>query len=61
MNRTMTEPQDVGDARRAVEESRERLAGTLDELETKLVEKKHEIADRVNVLRPVQKQVRSRP
>jgi ElaB/YqjD/DUF883 family membrane-anchored ribosome-binding protein len=56
-----TEPEDVGEARAEVERNRERLTETLDAIEDRLVETKSALRDRVNVLRPVQEQVRSRP
>ena len=55
------EPRTVEEARRAVEESRERMADTLDAIEYRLVSKKQEIEDRMDVMRPVKRQVRKRP
>ncbi|HSJ09749.1 MAG TPA: hypothetical protein VK928_07530 [Longimicrobiales bacterium] len=54
-------PQTVDEARHAVERSRQRISTTLDQLEEKIVEKKHELQDRADVLRPVREQVRERP
>jgi ElaB/YqjD/DUF883 family membrane-anchored ribosome-binding protein len=58
---TQGSPQSVGEARDAVERSRERISSTLDALEDRIVEKKHELKDRADVLRPVRKQVLQRP
>ena len=55
------EPETVDEARRAVEWQRARLSDTLDAIEDRLVTKKQEIADRMDVMRPVKKQVRARP
>jgi len=55
------EPQTVDQARDAVERSRERISRTLDRLEDRIVEKKHELQDKADVFRPVKTQVRSRP
>lgn len=55
------EPQTVDEARHAVERSRERISHTLDELEGRIVEKKHSLQDRMDVMRPVREQVRTRP
>jgi ElaB/YqjD/DUF883 family membrane-anchored ribosome-binding protein len=52
---------DVGEARAQVERNRERLSETLDALEDRLVETKTAIREKVDVLRPVKEQVRSRP
>lgn len=54
-------PQTVDEARDAVARSRERISSTLDALEDRIVEKKHEIQDRVDVLRPVREQIAERP
>jgi len=54
-------PQTVDEARHAVERSRQRISTTLDQLEEKIVEKKHELQDRADVLRPVKDQIRERP
>jgi ElaB/YqjD/DUF883 family membrane-anchored ribosome-binding protein len=58
---TQGSPQTVGEARDAVERSRERISSTLDALEDRIVEKKHELKDRADVLRPVREQVLKRP
>jgi ElaB/YqjD/DUF883 family membrane-anchored ribosome-binding protein len=54
-------PQTVDQARDAVERSRQRISSTLDALEERIVEKKHEIQDRVDVMRPVREQIAERP
>jgi ElaB/YqjD/DUF883 family membrane-anchored ribosome-binding protein len=54
-------PQTVGEAREAVERSRQRISSTLDALEERIVEKKHEIKDRVDVMRPVRERISERP
>jgi ElaB/YqjD/DUF883 family membrane-anchored ribosome-binding protein len=55
------EPQTVDQARDAVERSRERISRTLDRLEDRIVEKKQELQDKADVLRPVKNQVQLRP
>jgi ElaB/YqjD/DUF883 family membrane-anchored ribosome-binding protein len=55
------QPRTVEEARNAVVASRERMSDTLDAIENRLVTKKQEITDRMDVMRPVKKQVRSRP
>lgn len=55
------EPQTVDEARDAVEKSRQRISSTLDRLEDRIVDKKHELKDRMDVLRPVREQVNQRP
>jgi hypothetical protein len=55
------EPRTVDEARDAVERSRQRISSTLDALEDRIVEKKHELQDRVDVLKPVREQIVSRP
>lgn len=55
------EPQTVDEARDAVEKSRQRISSTLDRLEDRIVDKKHELQDRMDVLRPVRDQVNQRP
>ena len=55
------QPRTLEEARRAVAESRERLSGTIEQIETSLVTKKDELEAKVDVLRPVKKRVRSRP
>jgi ElaB/YqjD/DUF883 family membrane-anchored ribosome-binding protein len=54
-------PRTVDEARTAVERSRERISSTLDRLEDRIVDKKHEIQDRADVLRPVRERVMERP
>ena len=55
------EPQTVDEAKDAVERSRQRISTTLDALEDRIVEKKHAMQDRMDVLRPVREQVAERP
>jgi ElaB/YqjD/DUF883 family membrane-anchored ribosome-binding protein len=55
------EPRTVEEARRAVEQSRERMSDTLNALEYQLATKKDELEAKVDVLRPVKKRVRKRP
>lgn len=55
------EPQTVDEAKDAVERSRQRISTTLDALEDRIVEKKHAMQDRMDVLRPVREQVTQRP
>jgi ElaB/YqjD/DUF883 family membrane-anchored ribosome-binding protein len=54
-------PQTVDEAREAVERSRERISSTLDALEGRIVDKKHELQDKADVLRPVRERVVARP
>lgn len=54
-------PRSVGEAREAVEASRQRIASTLEELETRIVEKKESLEERLDVTRPVRDYVRVRP
>jgi ElaB/YqjD/DUF883 family membrane-anchored ribosome-binding protein len=54
-------PQTVDEARDAVQRSRQRISSTLDALEERIVEKKHEIQERVDVMRPVREQISERP
>ena len=58
---TAGEPRTVDEARDAVERSRQRIASTLDALEDRIVEKKHELQQKADVLRPVREQVVQRP
>ncbi len=55
------ESQSVRDARRAIEESRARMADTLNAIEHRIVSKKDEIEQKMDVMRPVKRQVRARP
>jgi ElaB/YqjD/DUF883 family membrane-anchored ribosome-binding protein len=65
MSSKMQEPADsprtVDEARDAVEQSRQRISSTLDQLEGRIVEKKHELQDRADVLRPVRDRIAERP
>jgi ElaB/YqjD/DUF883 family membrane-anchored ribosome-binding protein len=61
MGESGVEPQTVDQARDAVERSRERISRTLDRLEDRIVDKKHELQDKADVFRPVKTQVRQRP
>jgi ElaB/YqjD/DUF883 family membrane-anchored ribosome-binding protein len=54
-------PRTVDEARDAVEQSRQRISSTLDQLEGRIVEKKHELQDRADVLRPVRERIAERP
>jgi ElaB/YqjD/DUF883 family membrane-anchored ribosome-binding protein len=56
-----SEPRTVGEARQAVERSRQRISTTIDALEDRIVDKKHEVQDRLDVLRRARDQVRRRP
>ena len=55
------DPQTVEEARRAVEASRGRMADTLEAIEDRLVSKKQQIENRMDVMRPVKDRVRARP
>lgn len=61
IDETAGEPRTVNEARDAVERSRQRISSTLDQLEDRIVEKKHELQDRVDVFRPVREQIAQRP
>jgi ElaB/YqjD/DUF883 family membrane-anchored ribosome-binding protein len=61
IDETAAEPQTVDEARDAVERSRQRISSTLDQLEDRIVEKKHELQDRADVLRPVRERIAERP
>jgi ElaB/YqjD/DUF883 family membrane-anchored ribosome-binding protein len=56
-----SEPRTVGEARLAVERSRQRISTTIDALEDRIVDKKHEVQDRLDVVRRAREQVRRRP
>ncbi len=51
----------VEEARRVVQAARERMSDTLDEIEYRLLSKKQQLEDRMDVLRPIKKHVRARP
>ncbi|CAN5890737.1 hypothetical protein BH23GEM9_BH23GEM9_01710 [soil metagenome] len=55
------DPRTVDEARDAVERSRQRISSTLDRLEDRIVEKKHELQDKVDFMRPVREQIAERP
>lgn len=61
MDDTADSPRTVDEARDAVERSRQRISSTLDTLEDRIVEKKHELKDRADVLRPVRDRITARP
>jgi len=54
-------PRDVAEARAAVEMSRARISATIDELEERIVDKKEELRDRLDVVRPVRALVAAAP
>jgi ElaB/YqjD/DUF883 family membrane-anchored ribosome-binding protein len=54
-------PRTVDEARDAVEQSRQRISSTLDQLEGRIVDKKHELQDRADVLRPVRVRIAEHP
>lgn len=58
---TRAEPQNVEEARRAVMESRDRMSDTLDAIEHRLVSKKQEWTDRMDVVRTMKRRIRTRP
>ncbi len=55
------EPRSVGDAREAIEQTRERISATLDEIETRIDETRQEIRRRADVLRPVRERISAAP
>jgi ElaB/YqjD/DUF883 family membrane-anchored ribosome-binding protein len=61
IDETAAEPRTVDEARNAVERSRQRISSTLDQLEDRIVEKKHELQDKADVLRPLREQIAQRP
>jgi ElaB/YqjD/DUF883 family membrane-anchored ribosome-binding protein len=56
-----SQPQTVDEARDAVVRSRQRISSTLDQLEDRIVEKKHELQEKADVLGPVRERVVARP
>ena len=54
-------PRTVAEARRAVEQSRERISATLDELEGRIVETKQSIKRKADVVRPARDAIRRTP
>ena len=54
-------PGTVQEARRAVEQSRERIAATLDQLEGRIVETKASIQRKADIVRPAREAIRTRP
>jgi ElaB/YqjD/DUF883 family membrane-anchored ribosome-binding protein len=54
-------PRTVDEARDAVERSRQRISSTLDQLEDRIVEKKHELQDKADVLRPIRQRIVEHP
>jgi ElaB/YqjD/DUF883 family membrane-anchored ribosome-binding protein len=56
-----TGPRSVAEARLAVQSSRERISSTIDELEYRIVDKKEELRERLDVTRPVRAVVDASP
>jgi ElaB/YqjD/DUF883 family membrane-anchored ribosome-binding protein len=61
IEQSTVEPQTVGEARDAIERSRARISSTLDQIEDRIVEKKHELREKVDIVRPVRERIRLRP
>jgi len=57
----MSDPTSVAEARRAVEERRRRMSGTLDEIEDRIVEGKEELQRKVDVPGRLRDRVLARP
>jgi AcrR family transcriptional regulator len=55
------EPDTVEEARLAIAVTRERMAATINAIEARVEEKKEEIKERVDVLRPLRERVRDQP
>ncbi len=55
------EPRSVDDAREAIEQTRERISATLDEIETRIDATKQELRRRADVLRPVRERIGASP
>jgi len=53
------QPTTVAEARRAIEAARGRISETLDAIEDRIQEKRHDLRSRLDVLRPVRGQIRS--
>jgi ElaB/YqjD/DUF883 family membrane-anchored ribosome-binding protein len=54
-------PRSLHEARRAVEQSRERISATLDELEDRIVETKQSIQRKADVVKPAREAIRKAP
>jgi ElaB/YqjD/DUF883 family membrane-anchored ribosome-binding protein len=61
MGDTAENPRTVDEARDAVEQSRQRISSTLDQLEGRIVDKKHELQEKADVLRPLRERVIEHP
>ena len=55
------EPDTVEEARLAIAVTRERMAATINAIEARVEEKKEEIKERVDVLRPLRERIREQP
>jgi ElaB/YqjD/DUF883 family membrane-anchored ribosome-binding protein len=55
------EPTDVGEAKRQVERNRERISETLDAIEHRIVDKKEQLRERMDVARPLRERVQRTP
>lgn len=55
------EPRNVDEAKRVVEETRERISSTLDTLEDRIIETRDLVRDKANVLEPLRERARARP
>jgi ElaB/YqjD/DUF883 family membrane-anchored ribosome-binding protein len=58
---TAENPRTVDEARDAVERSRQRISSTLDQLEGRIVDKKHELQEKADVLRPLRERIIEHP
>lgn len=57
----VVEPRNVEEARRAVEDSRERISHTLDSLEVRLLETRERVREKADLARPLRERTRARP
>ncbi|HEX7090705.1 MAG TPA: hypothetical protein VF192_11265 [Longimicrobiales bacterium] len=57
--RREVQPTTIEEARREIESTRGRISGTLDAIELRLQEKREDLRNRLDVLRPVRRRIRS--
>lgn len=59
LGRGEVQPTSVAEARRAIEDTRGRISETLDAIEDRIQEKRHDLRNRLDVLQPVRHRIRS--
>ncbi len=59
LGRGEVQPTSVAEARRAIESTRGRISETLDAIEDRIQEKRHDLRNRLDVLQPVRHRIRS--